>query len=62
MDPAQDRQGGQMFAQQGDQGDTLIEGNETASDEAENGQAGMGTMGQGGMGTSGKGSGGATDQ
>lgn len=52
MGSAQDRQGSEMFGQQGDQGDSLIEGNEIMSDERENGQAGMGTMGQGGMGTS----------
>ena len=48
----QRQDGGQMFAQQGDAGDSLVEGNETASDESENGQSPMGTMGQGGSGAS----------
>jgi len=43
-----------MFAQEGDAGDSLIEGNETAADEFDNGQGVMGTMGLGGSGASGE--------
>jgi len=48
----QRQDGSQMFAQQRDAGDRLVEGDATASDEAENGQPVMGTMGQGGKGAS----------